>query len=95
MRSAAPLVSRTGWQEIDTRFADFSCIVSPRKQFLAGRTFFLFQLPNPLLQEPPLWFLLVSASAFSYEARASALLPSLRRSRHTLEGENIFSTGPM
>jgi len=37
VRGAAPLSSRTGWREIDTRFADFSRSASPGKHFLAGR----------------------------------------------------------
>jgi hypothetical protein len=37
VRGAAPLTSRTGWREIDTRSADFLRSVSPGKPFLAGR----------------------------------------------------------
>src|SRR5216684_1736533 len=37
VRGAAPLTRRTGWREIDTRFANFSRSVSPGKPFLPGR----------------------------------------------------------
>jgi hypothetical protein len=47
VRGAALLASRTGWREIDTRFADFSRSVSPGKHFLAGRLPGLHHIVEP------------------------------------------------
>ena len=39
---------------------------------------FLFQTPNPLLQELPLWFLLGQRQSFLIGGQTSAVLPNLR-----------------